>query len=75
MVRHRMSFAKVLLQGIHSVHSSSFCEIFKKDGLTRSRFLEGGCWERGYEFFQAGCSFYIKNKLKYDIINVKKVYK
>ena len=38
-------------------------------GLTRHQFLEGGCWERGGDFFQGGgggvsYSFYIKNKVK-----------
>ena len=29
----------------------------KKRGLTGSQFLDGGCWERGGDFFQGGCSF------------------
>ena len=40
--------------------------------MTGSQFLEGGCWERGGDFFQEGCSFYIKNKLKSQIFNDKK---
>ena len=26
-------------------------QIFKKGGFAESQFLEGGCWERGGEFF------------------------
>ena len=33
----------------------------KGGGLTGSQFLEEGCWERGGDFFQGGCSFYKKN--------------
>ena len=32
-------------------------------GLTESQLLEGGCWERGDDFFQGACKFYVKNKL------------
>ena len=39
---------------------------------TGSQFLEGGCWETGDDFFQGGCSFYIKNKLKSEVFNGKK---
>ena len=49
--------------------------IQKEGGLTRSQFLEGDCWEREGDFFQGGCSFYLKNKLKSEIFNDrKKVY-
>ena len=41
-------------------------------GFTGSQFLEVGCWERGGDFFQVGCSFYIKDKLKSEIIIEKK---
>ena len=35
--------------------------------------LEGGCWERGGDFFQEGaCNCHIKNKLKSEIFNNKK---
>ena len=69
------------LNKLHSVHSSSFfagggCVWFepsttflKKRGLTRSQVVAGK--DRG-EFFQGGCSFYIKNQLKYEIFNDKK---
>ena len=29
-------------------------QIFKKEGLTGSQFLEGGYWERGGDFFEQG---------------------
>ena len=41
-------------------------------GLTGPQLLEGGCWERGGDFFQGGCNFHIKNKLKSEIFNDKK---
>ena len=44
----------------------------KRGGLTGFQFLEEGCWEKGGDFFQEGCSFYIKNKLKSVIFNGKK---
>ena len=44
----------------------------KRGGFTGSQFLEVGCWERGGDFFQVGCSFYIKDKLKSEIIIEKK---
>ena len=34
-----------------------------------SEYLEGGCWERVGGLFQVRCSFYIKNKLKFEIFN------
>ena len=38
--------------------------------------LRGGCWERGRQFFsEGGCSFLIKNKLKFEIFDDKKLYK
>ena len=50
---------------------------FKKGGVTGSEFLEGGFWKRRVTFFSMGeaCSFYIKNKLKSEILNDKKNYK
>ena len=41
----------------------------KKGGalLAGSLFLEGDCWERGGDFFERGCRFYI-NKLTSEII-------
>ena len=44
----------------------------KRGGLTGPQLLEGGCWERGGDFFQGGCNFHIKNKLKSEIFNDKK---
>ena len=40
----------------------------KSEGLTGPQLLEVNCWERGGDF-------HIKNKLKSEIFNVKKVYK
>ena len=42
--------------------------------LTGPQLLEGGCWERGGDFFQEGCNFHIKNKLKSEIFNDKKSF-
>ena len=53
----------------------SLTKFSKRGGLSGSQFLEGGYWERGGDFFQGGCSFNIKNKLKSEIFNDKKVYK
>ena len=54
-------------------------QIFKKGegGLTGPQVLERGCWERGGWLFsrEGGCNFYVKNKLKSEIFNDKKVYK
>ena len=48
----------------------------KRGGLKEFQFLERGCWERGgWRFPGGGCNFYIKNKLKSEIFNDKKVYK
>ena len=51
-----------------------------KKGPGKSQFLERGCWRRWVTFFSQGgdgrcCSFYIKNKLKSEILNDKKNYK
>ena len=40
--------------------------------MTGPQLLEGGCWERGGDFFQGSCNFHIKNKLKSEIFNDKK---
>ena len=57
--------------GTHSVHPP-FCSgvgvgglslqpnIQKGRGLTGPQVLEGGCWERGGDFFHGGCNFHIK---------------
>ena len=51
----------------------------KRWDLTGSQFLEGQCWERGGCLFSGrgggGCSFYIKSKVKSEMLNNKKVYK
>ena len=44
----------------------------KRRGLTGPQRLEGGCWERGGDFFQVGLQFSHKNKLKSEIFNDKK---
>ena len=47
----------------------------KREGLTGSKFLEGGLLgKRGWPF-SGGCNLYIKNKLRSEIFNDKKVYK
>ena len=43
----------------------------KEGGLTGPKLLEGGCWEKGGDFFQ-GVQFSHKNKLKSEIFNDKK---
>ena len=40
--------------------------------LDRISVFRGGSWERGGDFFQGGCSFYIKIKLKSEIFHDKK---
>ena len=44
----------------------------KKGDLAEPHFLEGVCWERGGDFFRGCCNFYIKNKLKSEILKDKK---
>ena len=60
---------------MHSVHPP-FCrtgggvapptKFSKKEGLERPQLLEGGCWEKGGNFFLGegggGCNFRIKNE-------------
>ena len=41
-------------------------------GLTGSQFLYGRRWESGGDLFQGDCRFYIKNKLKSEMLNDKK---
>ena len=48
-------------------------QFLKKSDLVGSQFSELGYWERGGEFFKGGCSFYMKNKLKSEVFNEKKV--
>ena len=67
---------------LHSVHPSSFSaggggvwfepstKFSKRRGLTGSQRVVAGK-DRG-DFFQGGCSFYIKNKLKFEIFHDKK---
>ena len=43
--------------------------------LTGPQILDGGCWERGGDFFQGGLQFSYKNKLKSEIFNDEKNYK
>ena len=45
----------------------------KRGGLTGPQLLEGGCWEKGGDLFQGGCNCHIKNKLKSEIFNDKKI--
>ena len=49
----------------------------KEGGLRGSHFLEGGCWERGGDFFQGRTFFnlYMKKNLKSEIFINKKAYK
>ena len=37
-------------------------QIFKKGGLTGPQFLQGGCWERGGDFFQRGEMQFVEKK-------------
>ena len=43
----------------------------ERGDLTGPQLLEGGCWERGDDFFQGGCNFDIKHKLKSETFNEK----
>ena len=42
--------------------------------MTEFQILEEGYLERGVNILKQGCSFYVKNKLKSEILNEKKVY-
>ena len=49
----------------------------ERGGLTGPQFLEGGCWERGGDFFQGGgggCNFSTQNKLNFGVFNDKKSF-
>ena len=48
---------------------------FQKGGLTGPQVLEGAAGKEAMTFFSGGCNFHIKNKLKSEIFNDKKVYK
>ena len=52
-------------------HPTQFSKMGGGD-LTGPQFLEEGCWERGGDFFQGGCNFYIKNELRSEIFDNKK---
>ena len=54
---------------------SAFNQIFKKGGLTGPQLLEGVAGKEECDFFQGGCYFHIKNKLKSEIFNDKKFHK
>ena len=43
-------------------------------GLTGPQLLEGVVGKEGVTFFRGGCNFYVKDKLKSDIFNNRKVY-
>ena len=50
-------------------------QIFEKGDLTTgSQFLDGVTGKEGDDFFQWGCSFYIKNELKSEIFNNKNFF-
>ena len=54
------------------------CTPFSKKGeLDRISIFRGSSWENQGDLFQGvrGCSLYIKNKLKFEIFNDKKVHK
>ena len=44
----------------------------KKGGLTGPQLLKGVTGKEGVPFFQEGCTFHKKNKLKSEIFNDKK---
>ena len=63
------------LQGGRGVEPTT--KFWKSGGLTRPQLLERDCWERGGWLFsgRGSCNFHIKNELKSEIFNGKKVYK
>ena len=65
--------------GINSVHPPFLqgrveppTKYSKRMGLTGPQLLEGVAGKEGGDFFQGGCNFHIKNKLKSEIFNNKK---
>ena len=44
----------------------------KRGGLTGPQLLDGGCWERGGDFFQGGGGAIVTYKLKSEIFNDKR---
>ena len=72
--------AQICYSFVPSVTPTPFCwgvepptKFSKRWGLDRiSNFREGIARKESGDFFQEGCSFYIKNKLKYEIFNDKK---
>ena len=74
---------KYLYHSNHSVHPLAFLQggvdpptNFSKRGvLTRPQLLKGVAGKEGVTFFRVGCNFHIKNKLKSEIFNGKKVYR
>ena len=65
--------------GINSVHPPFLqgrveppTKFSKRVGLTGPQLLEGVAGKEGGDFFQGGCNFHIKNKLKSEIFNNKK---
>ena len=47
-------------------------ELDRGKGLKISTFRGGLLGKRGGDFFQGGCNFHIKNKVKSEIVNDKK---
>ena len=73
---------------MHPPHLSAFCFLLGKEGGVEppTRFSKRGCLtgppllvgvtgKDGSDFFQGGCAFHIKNKLKSEIFDDKKGYK
>ena len=70
-IHHTCGGGHVQCASLHSSGGLNFLSSFPK-GLAGSHFLQVVCWERGDNFFQGGCGFYIKNKLKFEIFDNKK---
>ena len=47
-------------------------QIFKKGGLTGPQFLQGGCWERGGDFFQRGEMQFVEKKKQTKIWSISR---
>ena len=47
-------------------------QIFKKGGLTGPQFLQGGCWERGGDFFQRGEVQFVEKKKQTKIWSISR---